>query len=289
MLEAVHLSKVYRRPRPWFQRVGKDDDVTAVDGLSLHIAPGENAALIGESGSGKSTLARLLLGLEKPTSGRVRYQGIDYTNWGLADMRTIRSKLQMIFQNSYASFNPMFTVGQIIGEPLRNYDSYSPETRCIRIVETLELVGLGSTFVHRYPHELSGGQQQRVGIARAIALRPELIICDEPFSSLDVTLRKQMVSLLQELKTQLGLSYLFISHDLSLVQRFCDSVTVMHRGRIVERQSGKHMLEQPQHPYTRQLLAALPIQHPAQRKTIPGTGTQPITQQEQLRIEEPTV
>ena len=263
----MNLSKVYHQQKSWFGRSDRDASLTAIDGVSLSIAPGENAALIGESGSGKSTLARLLLGLEKPTIGRVRYRGIDYTDMRMKDMRGIRNKLQIIFQNSYAAFNPMFTVGQIIDEPLRNDEHYSIEARKQRTREVLEQVGLGASTAQRYPHELSGGQQQRVGIARALALCPELIVCDEPFSSLDVTIRKQMVTLLQELKKQLGLSYLFISHDLSLVQRFCDSVTVMYRGRIVERLSSVHLLEQSDHPYTRQLLEAVPIQHPAQRKT----------------------
>ncbi len=267
VLEAIGLSKVYNPRHSWLGRSGREPGLTAIDGVSLSIAPGENAALIGESGSGKSTLARLLLGLEKPTFGRVRYRGIDYTDLRMKDMRGIRSKLQMVFQNSYAAFNPMFTVAQIIDEPLRNYDCDSVEMRTQRIREVLEQVGLAASTAHKYPHELSGGQLQRVGIGRALALRPELIVCDEPFSSLDVTIRKQMVTLLQELKDQLGLSYLFISHDLSLVQRFCDSVTVLQRGRIAERYSSVHLLKHSSHPYTRQLLAAVPIQHPAQRKT----------------------
>jgi peptide/nickel transport system ATP-binding protein/oligopeptide transport system ATP-binding protein len=176
-------------------------------------------------------------------------------------MRMIRRKMQMVFQNSLASFNPLFTVEQIIGEPLRNYGERKAGARRATVADTLELVGLERRHIHRYPHELSGGQQQRVGIARAISLRPELIICDEPFSSLDVTLRKQMMGLLQELKHELGLSYVFITHDLSVVNRFCDSVAVM--------------LQQADHPYTRTLLSSVPVQDPRLRKKRLGTEWQP--------------
>lgn len=180
-------------------------------------------------------------------------------------MRKIRSRMQMVFQNSLASFNPLFTVEQIIGEPLRNYGERKAAPRREMIADTLELVGLKRQHIHSYPHELSGGQQQRVGIARAIALRPELIICDEPFSSLDVTLRKQMMDLLQELKRELGLSYVFITHDLSVVSRFCDSVAVMYQGEIVEKQSGERIMQQAAHPYTRRLLSSVPVQDPRLR------------------------
>ncbi|MFS0728130.1 ABC transporter ATP-binding protein [Paenibacillus sp. 1P07SE] len=259
------MSKTFHRRRRWPPLRQAHGGVPAVQDVSLRIEEGENVALVGESGSGKSTLARLLLGLEKPDSGHVRYRGVDYTDWRLTRMRPIRSKLQIVFQNSLASFNPLFTVEQIVGEPLRNYKTGDTELQRQRIADTLELVGLGRTYLYRYPHELSGGQQQRVGIARAVALRPELIICDESFASLDATLRRQMIDLLQELKQQLGLAYLFITHDLRLVQRLCDSVNVMAQGRIVEHQSGGRLLEEPAHPYTRKLMASLPIQHPRQR------------------------
>ncbi|ASA21511.1 ATP-binding cassette domain-containing protein [Paenibacillus donghaensis] len=266
LLEAVGLSQTYGWEMGWFTRNAKR--VQAVNNLSLTLEEGENLGLVGESGCGKSTLARLLLGLAKPSSGRVLYRSTDFTDWSLSEMRMIRSKMQMVFQNSLASFNPRFTVEQIIGEPLRNYGVRNAEIRRAKVAETLELVGLEGRHIHRYPHELSGGQQQRVGIARAIALRPELIVCDEPFSSLDVTLRKQMMDLLQELKLELGLSYVFITHDLSVVSRFCDSVAVMYHGEIVEKQSGANIMQQADHPYTRTLLASVPVQDPRLRKNF---------------------
>lgn len=273
LLEAVSLNKKYGMERGWFTRNARS--VHAVNNLSLSLESGETLGLVGESGCGKSTLARLLLGLEKPSSGRVMYRNEDYTDWSFSEMRMIRRKMQMVFQNSLASFNPLFTVEQIIGEPLRNYGERKAGARRATVADTLELVGLERRHIHRYPHELSGGQQQRVGIARAITLRPELIICDEPFSSLDVTLRKQMMDLLQELKHELGLSYVFITHDLSVVNRFCDSVAVMCQGEIVEKQSGATMLQQADHPYTRTLLSSVPVQDPRLRKKRLGTEWQP--------------
>ncbi|MEK5179739.1 ATP-binding cassette domain-containing protein [Paenibacillus sp. FSL R5-0928] len=273
LLEAVSLNKKYGMERGWFTRNARS--VHAVNNLSLSLESGETLGLVGESGCGKSTLARLLLGLEKPSSGRVMYRNEDYTDWSFSEMRMIRRKMQMVFQNSLASFNPLFTVEQIIGEPLRNYGERKAGARRVTVADTLELVGLERQHIHRYPHELSGGQQQRVGIARAITLRPELIICDEPFSSLDVTLRKQMMDLLQELKHELGLSYVFITHDLSVVNRFCDSVAVMCQGEIVEKQSGATMLQQADHPYTRTLLSSVPVQDPRLRKKRLGTEWQP--------------
>lgn len=273
LLEAVSLNKKYGMERGWFTR--KARSVHAVNNLSLSLESGETLGLVGESGCGKSTLARLLLGLEKPSSGRVMYRNEDYTDWTFSEMRMIRRKMQMVFQNSLASFNPLFTVEQIIGEPLQNYGERKAGARRATVADTLELVGLERQHIHRYPHELSGGQQQRVGIARAIALRPELIICDEPFSSLDVTLRKQMMDLLQELKHELGLSYVFITHDLSVVNRFCDSVAVMCQGEIVEKQSGATMLQQADHPYTKTLLSSVPVQDPRLRKKRLGEEWQP--------------
>ncbi|MEK5030384.1 ATP-binding cassette domain-containing protein [Paenibacillus sp. FSL R7-0302] len=264
LLEAVSLNKKYGMKRRWF--TSDIRSVHAVKNLSFSLESGETLGLVGESGCGKSTLARLLLGLEKPSSGRVLYRSADYTDWSFSEMRKIRSRMQMVFQNSLASFNPLFTVEQIIGEPLRNYGERKAGARRILVADTLELVGLEQKHIHSYPHELSGGQQQRVGIARAIALRPELIICDEPFSSLDVTLRKQMMDLLQALKRELGLSYVFITHDLSVVNRFCDSVAVMDQGEIVEKQSGAHIMQQADHPYTRKLLSSIPVQDPRLRR-----------------------
>lgn len=263
LLRANNLSKVYRMERGWL--AAKVPPVQAVSQVNLSLAPGENLGLVGESGCGKSTLARLLMGLEKPSAGQVFYRNMEFTHWKQRQMQAIRGKVQMIFQNSLAACNPLFTIEQIVDEPLRNYGWNNPKARKSRVIETLERVGLGSGYLSRLPHELSGGQLQRVGIARAIVLQPELVICDEPFSSLDMTLRKQMIDLLKELKRELGLAYIFITHDLSIVHRLCDSVAVMYQGEIIEQTSGENLLMQAKHPYTRTLVASVPIQDPRQR------------------------
>lgn len=265
LLRANKLSKVYHSKRGWLS--AKIPPVQAVNQIQLSLSPGENLGLVGESGCGKSTLARLLMGLERPTSGQIWYRNVEYTHWNQRQMQEIRSKVQMIFQNSLASFNPLFTIEHIVAEPLRNYGWSNRKARRSRVVETLERVGLGSGYLSRLPHQLSGGQLQRVGIARAIVLQPELIICDEPFSSLDMTLRKQMIDLLQELKRELKLAYLLITHDLSLVRRLCDSVAVMYQGEIIEKQSGADLLRQVHHPYTHTLVGSVPIQDPRQRNS----------------------
>ncbi|MFC3745596.1 ATP-binding cassette domain-containing protein [Paenibacillus sp. GCM10012306] len=264
LLEAVGLSKTYSKERGWFTT--QAPAMQAVHNVSLNLAEGETLGLVGESGSGKSTLGRLLLGLDKPTSGKVLYRGQDITGLSLKQMRSVRHRMQMVFQNSLSAFNPRFTVEEIIGEPLRNYREGVAEARREKVLDSLERVSLSSQYMRRYPHELSGGQQQRVGIARAIVLKPELLICDEPFSSLDATLRRQMLNLLLDLKSQLDLSYVFITHDLSLVDRFCDHVAVMNRGQIVEQQRRDFILQNAVHPYTRSLLESVPIQDPRLRR-----------------------
>lgn len=256
MLEAWKLHKQY------------DAASHAVNEVSLKLHAHETLGLVGESGSGKSTLARLLIGLERADSGTVSYRGEDYSVWNLRQLRAIRRKVQMVFQNSLSAFNPMFTIEQIIDEPLRNYRMGDRPTRRQRVLEVLEQVELGQAFLRRYPHELSGGQQQRVGIARAIVMHPEIIICDEPFSNLDVTLRKKMMRLLEKLKHDLRLSYVFITHDLSLIADFCDRVAVMYQGQIIEEQNGHTLLTHARHPYTRKLVASLPIQHPGERPSM---------------------
>lgn len=271
LLETISLTKVYGQERRWF--TSNEGEVRAVDGVSLSLEQGETLGLVGESGSGKSTLGRLLLGLEKATSGKVLYQGADITDWSFNQLRTVRDRMQMVFQNSLSSFNPLFTVEQIIGEPLKNYGMRTAKERRFQVLESLSMVGLNEKYIGRYPHELSGGQQQRVGIARAIVLRPELIICDEPFSSLDFSLRKQMMNLLQELKRQMGLSYVFITHDLSVVNHFCDRVAVMYRGQIVEVQSGEWIMQEASHPYTRTLIDSIPVQDPRLRRIKEVQGT----------------
>lgn len=263
LLETRHLSKRYDSQRGWHSSVSRE--VKAVDDVSLCVLQGEALALVGQSGSGKSTLGRLLLGLEKPTSGRLLYKGTDITGWGIKSMRGIRSGVQMVFQNNVASFNPLFTVEDIVGEPLYNYKLGNAKERRLQVLNCLSMVELDAAYLKRYPHELSGGQQQRVGIARALALRPELIICDEPFSSLDFTLRYQLLNLLHDLRMKLSLSYVFITHDLSAAAFLCDRVAVMHNGQIVEMLPADRMVEEARHPYSSKLLAAIPVQDPRLR------------------------
>ncbi|QDH20209.1 ABC transporter ATP-binding protein [Saccharibacillus brassicae] len=264
VLEAVELTKVYEKRNGWNRGGARLNAPPAVSGLSLELRQGETLALVGESGCGKSTLARMLLKLEPPTAGRIRYRGTDITDWNFRQMREVRSRMQPVFQNSLASFDPAFTVEKIVGEPLRGA-RLERAAVVSRIAETLESVGLGSEYLRRYPSELSGGQQQRVGIARAIACEPEILVLDEPFSSLDYSLRKQAMRLLDGLKQRLGLSYLFITHDLSAVGTFCDRVSVMRRGEIVEQCPAAELQRGERHPYTRMLLDSIPVSHPALR------------------------
>ncbi|WP_051570172.1 oligopeptide/dipeptide ABC transporter ATP-binding protein [Paenibacillus ehimensis] len=269
LIESQGLTKIYKREGRWFSS-SANEAMPAVDRVSLHVEKGETLGLVGESGSGKSTLARLLLGLEKATEGRLLFRGEDMTRWGFRRLRNIRGRMQMVFQNSYSSFDPLFTVEKIVGEPLSNYGNITARERRRIVLESLDMVGLGAAYAGRYPHELSGGQLQRVNIARALVLQPELLVCDEPFSSLDFKLRRQILTLLEELKRRLGLSYLFITHDLSAVSRFCDRVAVMYRGQIVETLPGARIAEEALHPYTRSLLDAVPVQDPRLRRSKTG-------------------
>ncbi|MEK8131663.1 dipeptide/oligopeptide/nickel ABC transporter ATP-binding protein [Paenibacillus filicis] len=263
LIETQALTKQYRHQRGWLSRA---EAVTAVDRVSLQLEQGMTLGLVGESGSGKSTLSRLLLGLEPATSGRILYRGEDITGWSFRRMQPLRAKMQLVFQNSFASFDPLFTVEQIVAEPLLNGPKLSAQERRNKVLELLSLVELDQRYLKRYPHELSGGQQQRVGIARALAPGPELLVCDEPFSSLDFPLRKTMLGLLLRLKRQLGLTVLFITHDLSLVSELCDRVAVMYRGQVVETLPGGQIAGTCTHPYTRQLWQAVPVQAPRYRK-----------------------
>ncbi len=263
LLETQQLTKIYRQERGWLAAA---EQVTAVDRVSLRLVPGMSLGLVGESGCGKSTLAHLLLGLESPTSGRILYRGTDITGWSHGRMRPLRARMQMVFQNSFASFDPLFTVERIVTEPLENDRRLSAEERRKEALELLRLVELDERYLRRYPHELSGGQQQRIGIARALAPKPELLICDEPFSSLDFTLRRSMLQLLLGLKERLRLTYLFITHDLSVVPELCDEAAVMRRGRVLETVPAGRIAELGRHPYTKQLLDAVPAQSPSHRK-----------------------
>src|SRR5579885_1568875 len=259
-----------------FQR--KVGAVQAVDGLTFEIRRGETLGLVGESGCGKSTLGRAILQLYRPTEGAVIFEGTDLTKIGGERLRRMRRRMQMIFQDPYGSLNPRMTVGSIVAEPLEIHKLAKGKAKHARVQELLRLCGLNPYFANRYPHEFSGGQRQRIGIARALAVEPQFIICDEPISALDVSTQAQIINLLEELQAQFGLTYLFIAHDLSVVRHISDRVAVMYVGKIVEIADRNELYEHPLHPYTRALLSAVPIPDPAieaKRERIILTGDVP--------------
>ena len=242
------------------------DRVRAVDGVSLTIGKGETLGLVGESGSGKSTLCRTVLQLLEPTSGSVRFEGEEIAGLSRRRMRPFRRQMQMIFQDPYASLNPRKRVGQIVGDPLKLQGVASGAELRHQVQELLERVGLSSEHYNRFPHEFSGGQRQRIGIARAIALRPKLVIADEPVSALDVSIRAQIVNLLDELQDEFGLTYLFVAHDIGVVRHVSDRIAVMHEGKIVEEGTADQVCERPVDAYTKKLLAAVPIPDPRESR-----------------------
>ncbi|MBN1429941.1 MAG: dipeptide ABC transporter ATP-binding protein [Anaerolineae bacterium] len=246
--------------------------VHAVDGVSFDVRSGETLGLVGESGCGKSTAGRTILQLYRPTAGSVCFGGVDLVNLRGNAMRRMRRQMQMIFQDPYASLNPRMTVGEIIGEPLIIHNVGTRKEIDERVENLLELVGLDPAFSNRYPHEFSGGQRQRIGVARALALQPKLIICDEPISALDVSIQAQVINLLEDLQQQFNLTYVFIAHDLSVVRHISDRVAVMYLGVIVELANRKDLYEDALHPYTQALLSAVPIPDPVveekRRRTI---------------------
>ena len=236
--------------------------VNAVDGISFDIAEGRTLGLVGESGSGKSTTGYCILQLLKPTAGSIRFQGKELTKLGREEIRRMRREMQIVFQDPYSSLDPRMTVGDIVAEPLDVHGVGSRRTRRDRVRELLDVVGFNPDYVNRYPHEFSGGQRQRVGVARALALNPSLIVCDEPVSALDVSIQAQILNLLKDLQRDFGLTYLFISHDLAVVRSMSDDIAVMKDGQIVETGPADDVYERPNHEYTRALLTAVPVPDP---------------------------
>ena len=256
--------------------------VKAVDGITFNIKKGETLGLVGESGCGKTTTGRCILQLEKPTSGEILYQGVNLNNLNSKEMVPYRQKIQVIFQDPYSSLNPRMKIREILSEPMRVHNIISDSAaRDRRVLELLSVVGLSARFADRYPHEMSGGQRQRVGIARALAMDPEFIVCDEAVSALDVSIQAQVINLLEDLRDEFGLTYLFIAHDLSVVRHLCHRVAVMYLGKMVELADCDELFDNPIHPYTKALLHAVPIPDPTieskrEHKIIKGEIPSPI-------------
>jgi oligopeptide/dipeptide ABC transporter ATP-binding protein len=274
LLEVKNLVKHFVAARSAFGR--PTAFVRAVDDVSFSVDAGETLALVGESGCGKSTVSRLVLRLIEPDKGSINFAGRDLLAMNANELRAFRRDAQIIFQDPYASLNPRMTVGQILAEPLALHDLVPPTRRRDRVEELLRLVGLEPRFARRYAHEFSGGQRQRIAIARALAVEPKLIICDEPVSALDVSIRSQILNLLGDLQRRLGLAYIFVSHDLAVVKHIADRVAVMNLGRIVETAASDTLFASPQHPYSRALLSAIPVPKPkAKRGRILLEGEMP--------------
>ena len=267
LLKVEHLTKEFPTASGMLASKLSKSVVSAVNDVSFEIRAGETFGLVGESGCGKSTTGRSIMRLDRPTSGKVYFEGKDMSKMNKAELKAVRREMQFIFQDPYASLNPRMTIGEIVSEPMVIHGIGTKEERMERVRELLDIVGLNPEHINRYPHEFSGGQRQRVGIARSFILRPKLIICDEPVSALDVSIQAQVLNLLKDLQDQYGTAYLFIAHDLSVVQHISDRVAVMYLGKMVELSDWKTLYAQPEHPYTQSLLSAVPIPDPDVQKT----------------------
>ena len=279
LVNVENLTRIFDISKPWLNRIierEKKKLLHAVNGVSLEIRRGETFALVGESGSGKSTIAKMIVGLLRASQGKIDFDGIDLSQPDGAEMRALRQRYQMIFQDPFASLNPRWRVNKIIAEPLHKFDMESSESgRNKRVEELLELVGLSAKDGVKFPHEFSGGQRQRIAIARALSSNPEFIVCDEPTSALDVSVQAQILNLMRDLQDELGLTYLFISHDLSVVRHMANRIGVLYLGRLVEVADGKELFRNPRHPYTKMLLRAIPDLEMNRREIAPPDGEIP--------------
>ena len=271
LIETVHLKKYFKT---------NSGMLHAVDDVNLSVQAGETLGIVGESGCGKSTLGRLILRLLDATSGEVRYNGENILTYNKAQMRQMRKELQIIFQDPYSSLNPRMTVSEIIAEPMRVNGMYQDKTALQkRVSELMDTVGLASRLENAYPHELDGGRRQRIGIARALSVNPKFIVCDEPVSALDVSIQAQILNLMQDLQEQMGLTYIFITHDLSVVNHFADDIAVMYLGQLIEKAPSEQLFDKPTHPYTQALLSAIPVpslKKKRERIILKGEITSPI-------------